>query len=106
MRGMAPIRTHKLETVFLDALAETCNVSRACKAAGVGRMTVYEWREADPEFAARDLPPAGPAIITRVHRFDIRAAPPAQVRRVGRFHLAGTPGALVPVFGSQGMTAA
>ncbi|WP_336920663.1 helix-turn-helix domain-containing protein, partial [Altererythrobacter lauratis] len=25
-----------------------------------------------------DLPPAGPAVITRVHRFDIRAAPPAQ----------------------------
>lgn len=53
-----------------------------------------------------DLPPAGPAIITRVHWFDIRAAPPAQARRVGRFHLAGTPGALVPVFGSPRMSAA
>ena len=29
-----------------------------------------------------DLPPAGPAVITRVHRFDIRVAPPAQARRV------------------------
>jgi hypothetical protein len=29
-----------------------------------------------------DLPPAGPAVITRVCRFDIRAAPPAQARRV------------------------
>lgn len=28
-----------------------------------------------------DLPPAGPAVITRVCRFDIRAAPPAQARR-------------------------
>jgi thiol-disulfide isomerase/thioredoxin len=54
----------------------------------------------------RDLPPAGPAVITRVHRFDIRAAPPAQARRVDRFHLAGTPGALVPVFGSPATSAA
>lgn len=30
----------------------------------------------------RDLPPAGPAVITRVHRFDIRAAPLSQARRV------------------------
>jgi len=30
---------------------------------------------------AGDLPPAGPAVITRVCRFDIRAAPPAQARR-------------------------
>jgi len=52
-----------------------------------------------------DVPPAGPAVITRVHRFDIRAVPPAQARRVGRFHFAGTPGALVPVFGSPGMSA-
>ena len=28
-----------------------------------------------------DLPPVGPAVITRVCRFDIRAAPPAQARR-------------------------
>ena len=53
-----------------------------------------------------DLPPAGPAVITRVRRFDIRIAPPAQARRAGRFHLAGTPGALVPAFGFPGMSAA
>ena len=28
-----------------------------------------------------DLPPADPAVITRVRRFDIRARPPAQARR-------------------------
>ncbi|AEG51290.1 hypothetical protein Sphch_3707 [Sphingobium chlorophenolicum L-1] len=61
----------------------------------IGGKFIYEW----------DLPPAGPAVITRVHRFDIRAVPPAQARRVGRFHFAGTPGALVPVFGSPGMRA-
>ena len=51
-------------------------------------------------------PPVGPAVITRVRRFDIRARPPAQARRAGRYHLAGTPGALVPAFGSPGMSAA
>jgi hypothetical protein len=33
-------------------------------------------------YSGTDLPPAGPAVITRVCRFDIRAAPPAQARRV------------------------
>ena len=36
---------------FLTALAKSCNVSYACKAARVGRSTVYEWRDADLEFA-------------------------------------------------------
>lgn len=53
-----------------------------------------------------DLPPIGPAVITRDRRFDIRGRPPAQARRAGRFHLAGTPDALVPAFGSPGMRAA
>jgi hypothetical protein len=37
---------------FLQALAVRGNVGEACKAAGVGRSTVYEWRETDQEFAA------------------------------------------------------
>ena len=37
---------------FLTVLAETCNVSRAAKAIGVARITVYEWRDAFVEFAA------------------------------------------------------
>ena len=36
---------------FLDALREGGNVRAACKAAGVARPTVYEWRDADPAFA-------------------------------------------------------
>lgn len=36
---------------FLTVLAETCNVSRAAKAIGVARITVYEWRDAFAEFA-------------------------------------------------------
>lgn len=56
--------------------------------------------------ATRDLPPADPAVITRVRRFGILAAPLAQARRVGRLLLAGTPGALVPVFGFPATSAA
>jgi len=31
----------------------TANVARACEAAGIGRTTAYEWREADEEFRRR-----------------------------------------------------
>ena len=48
-----PNRTPKKENEFLAALAATCNVTRACEAAGLGRRTAYQWRDADPEFAAR-----------------------------------------------------
>ena len=44
-------RTPEKEQQFLDALAETGNVSIACLEAGLGRRTVYEWKEADPDFA-------------------------------------------------------
>jgi hypothetical protein len=37
---------------FLDHLEETANVSAAAQLAGVGRRTMYERRDADPEFAA------------------------------------------------------
>jgi hypothetical protein len=38
-------------TAFLAALAETCNVGRACKAVDISRVTAYEWRDKDPAFA-------------------------------------------------------
>ena len=53
MHSMETIRTPEKEIAFLAALAATCSVTRACEAAGMGRRTAYEWREADPEFAAR-----------------------------------------------------
>jgi hypothetical protein len=37
---------------FLEALAATCNVTVACKVAGVDRTTVYMHKEKDPEFDA------------------------------------------------------
>lgn len=36
---------------FLTVLSETCNASLACAAINQPRRTVYNWRNADPEFA-------------------------------------------------------
>lgn len=38
-------------TAFCAALAETCNVGKACKAVSIARQTAYEWRAEIPEFA-------------------------------------------------------
>ena len=47
-----PTRTPKKKQMFLDALSDGIpNVARACRVAGVGRRTVYDWRATDPEFA-------------------------------------------------------
>jgi hypothetical protein len=46
------IRTDRAREAFLAMLAETCNVSEACRAAEIGRRSAYDWREADPSFAA------------------------------------------------------
>lgn len=45
-------RTLHARETFLSVFRETCNVSEAVRAAGVGRRTVYDWRDADPVFAA------------------------------------------------------
>lgn len=45
-------RTDRARATFLATLEETCNVSASARAAGLGRRTVYEWREDDPTFAA------------------------------------------------------
>lgn len=37
---------------FLDALARTASVTAASQAAGIGRRTAYNWRNADEEFAS------------------------------------------------------
>jgi hypothetical protein len=38
-------------TAFCAALAETCNVGKACTAVGVSRYTAYKWRKDMPDFA-------------------------------------------------------
>lgn len=48
---MRTIRTPKKRAAFLLALSQTCNATKAAEAADIGRMSVYEWRKDDPEFA-------------------------------------------------------
>lgn len=38
-------------TAFCAALAETCQVSKACAAVGIARWTAYQWRRDLPDFA-------------------------------------------------------
>lgn len=38
-------------TAFCAALAETCNVGKACAAIDVSRYTAYKWRKEMPQFA-------------------------------------------------------
>lgn len=44
-------RTDRARDLFIATLAEHCNVSEAARAAGIGRRTAYDWREADATFA-------------------------------------------------------
>lgn len=44
-------RTDRARTRFIEVLRESCNVSEAARAAGIGRRTAYEWREKDRAFA-------------------------------------------------------
>ena len=39
-------------TAFCAALAETCQVGKACRAVGISRQTAYHWRSEMPDFAA------------------------------------------------------
>lgn len=50
-RGVPTVRTEKARETFLTTLTAACNVTAACKAAGIGRQTAYQWREDDPLFA-------------------------------------------------------
>lgn len=52
MRGRRTPRPDRARETFLKVLAETCNVTEAARAAGIGRRTAYEWRQADQVFAA------------------------------------------------------
>lgn len=54
----APVKERKTFTVraratFLVALAETCNVTEACRTADITRTAVYVHRNKDPDFAAQ-----------------------------------------------------
>lgn len=49
----APVWTPEKESAFFAALAETANVSRACRAIEVSRQCAYDRREAEPGFGRR-----------------------------------------------------
>ena len=46
------VRTDSARENFLSVLAETCNVSEASRSVGMSRRAAYDWRDADPKFAA------------------------------------------------------
>jgi len=50
--GKRTKRTDRAREIFLSTLAESCNVSQACRAAGIGRTMAYQWRADDPAFDA------------------------------------------------------
>jgi hypothetical protein len=45
------VRTPKKSKLFLDGLRQTGVISYACKMAGIGHSTAYEWRSSDDSFA-------------------------------------------------------
>lgn len=52
MPNPASIRTARRRRIFLRVLAETSIVAEACRAAGAANGSFYNWRHADPDFAA------------------------------------------------------
>lgn len=54
LKGENPrtIRTPKTRAAFLEALKNTCNITKACELSNLGRTSAYEWRDDEPEFAA------------------------------------------------------
>jgi hypothetical protein len=52
MRGM-DARTPAAETKLLRHFALGKSIGAACKCAGIGRSTYYDWRAGDPDFARR-----------------------------------------------------
>lgn len=46
-------KTDRARATFLALLAESCNVTASCEAAGIGRATAYRWRDEDETFAAQ-----------------------------------------------------
>lgn len=51
MTGTALQSLHA-QKIFLEALAQTGVITHAAEVAGVHRTTAYDWKNADPEFAA------------------------------------------------------
>lgn len=46
------MRSNADKKKFLEALEETSLIAAAAKRVGIGRATIYRWRQTDPKFAA------------------------------------------------------
>lgn len=44
-------RTDRARERFIAVLSDSCNVSEAARAIGIGRTTAYEWKRDDKEFS-------------------------------------------------------
>jgi hypothetical protein len=62
------IRTDHARAEFLRVLSESCNVSEAARAAGIGRRSAYDWRDDDEQFAA-DWKEAEEAAADKLEKF-------------------------------------
>jgi hypothetical protein len=72
---------------FLAELALRGNISDAARAAGVSRRTPYEWRDADPDFAAawqEALETAIDAMEREAHRRAFEGTSKPIIGRVGK----------------------
>ena len=61
--------TLRLKQRYLEALAETGIITYAAKRAQIARQTVYDWLEADPDFAQRHAE----AIVESTERMEAEA---------------------------------
>ncbi|MDE1971163.1 MAG: terminase [Patescibacteria group bacterium] len=50
-RKKPDLTTDERKALFLQSLAETCQVSKSCDVAGVHRTMAYKWRQKDEAFA-------------------------------------------------------
>jgi hypothetical protein len=48
--GVQTVRTPEKRAIVLEALADGLTLREAAKSAGIGRATLWEWRQADPAF--------------------------------------------------------
>lgn len=76
-----------MREAFLMELAVRGNISDSAKAAGVSRRVVYEWRAADPEFAAlwdEALDTAIDAMEREAHRRAFEGTRKPVIGRIGK----------------------
>lgn len=77
-------QTAQLKKRVLEAYAECGTVTYAARTAGVGRRTIYDWLEHDPDFA-RDFDEAGEEAVDSLEKEARRRALDGVVEPVG-FH--------------------